>query len=531
MDSRLSHNGRRAGLLPVCCILVYQGERAPPRTGRKGAARSGGRLHGQSLTFLGLLFSFFIDECRKRRNGEWERTTQMPNVTAGTAAPRPVVHPVDVQQAVMRSATVPNSGYEREMMCRTWGQYNYESFDGLYFYFPGKCTYTLVRPCDDASHSSFAILVHNDAECRSSPYLCARSLSIFFPMERRLTLTGNDVTYNGQSLLLPQVIHDIEVEQITHYVLVTHQHKFTLAWDGTTSSVYIKMNPEYVGRTCGLCGNFNAEIEDDLQTSYDVFSPDIAVFANSWREVTPRDRPCAAVPANFPSPCEAQSSATLQKVHELCGVLLEIPFKECHAFVSPYPFLASCTNDLCSAGVDGDVLCQALTEYARACAHADYPLSDWRNQIDSCAAECEGEFVYRECITCCPASCHGAKLCAQSKLHCLDGCYCPEGECSVTGDIHFQTFDGRTYTFQAPCQYILAKSASSGKFMVTLQNMPCGEVQELSSMFLLLSTKDGLLLHYNWKELRLYLRVEPTWKDDTIGLCGTFNGNIQDDFL
>ncbi|XP_039596385.1 otogelin [Polypterus senegalus] len=556
---------------------------------------------------------------------------EMPNVTAGTAAPRPVVHPVDVQQAVMRSATVPNSGYEREMMCRTWGQYNYESFDGLYFYFPGKCTYTLVRPCDDASHSSFAILVHNDAECRSSPYLCARSLSIFFPMERRLTLTGNDVTYNGQSLLLPQVIHDIEVEQITHYVLVTHQHKFTLAWDGTTSSVYIKMNPEYVGRTCGLCGNFNAEIEDDLQTSYDVFSPDIAVFANSWREVTPRDRPCAAVPANFPSPCEAQSSATLQKVHELCGVLLEIPFKECHAFVSPYPFLASCTNDLCSAGVDGDVLCQALTEYARACAHADYPLSDWRNQIDSCAAECEGEFVYRECITCCPASCHGAKLCAQSKLHCLDGCYCPEeliyengscvnisecpclyhgaefapgqvvqedcnnctcvdgawnctdascpGECSVTGDIHFQTFDGRTYTFQAPCQYILAKSASSGKFMVTLQNMPCGEnldgsciqsvnvmvdedprtqitvthtgevfasgqyrirlpysdavfqVQELSSMFLLLSTKDGLLLHYNWKELRLYLRVEPTWKDDTIGLCGTFNGNIQDDFL
>lgn len=54
---------------------------------------------------------------------------------------------------------------------------------------------------------------------------------------------------------------------------------------------------------------------------------------------------------------------------------------------------------------------------------------------------------------------------------------CRSAECSVTGDIHFTTFDGRRYTFPATCQYILAKSRSSGTFTVTLQNAPCGLVR------------------------------------------------------
>lgn len=57
---------------------------------------------------------------------------------------------------------------------------------------------------------------------------------------------------------------------------------------------------------------------------------------------------------------------------------------------------------------------------------------------------------------------------------------CHAGECSVTGDMYFQSFDGRVYTFAATCQYVLAKSRSSGKFTVTIQNAPCGPVSMLS---------------------------------------------------
>lgn len=36
-----------------------------------------------------------------------------------------------------------------------------------------------------------------------------------------------------------------------------------------------------------------------------------------------------------------------QGVYERCEVLLRPPFDACHAYVSPLPFTASCTSDLC----------------------------------------------------------------------------------------------------------------------------------------------------------------------------------------
>lgn len=61
------------------------------------------------------------------------------------------------------------------------------------------------------------------------------------------------------------------------------------------------------------------------------------------------------------------------------------------------------------------------------------------------------------------------------------------GECSVTGDMYFRSFDGRIYTFPATCQYVLAKSRNRGKFTVTIQNAPCGAVSQPQCAWSLLS--------------------------------------------
>lgn len=57
------------------------------------------------------------------------------------------------------------------------------------------------------------------------------------------------------------------------------------------------------------------------------------------------------------------------------------------------------------------------------------------------------------------------------------------------------------------------------------------EIRKLSSVFLQVKTQIGLQILYDREGLRLYLRVDERWKDDTVGLCGTFNGNTEDDFL
>uniref|UniRef100_A0A8C8SMQ0 Otogelin n=1 Tax=Pelusios castaneus TaxID=367368 RepID=A0A8C8SMQ0_9SAUR len=527
-----------------------------------------------------------------------------------------------------RCQTVYNTGAERDNICRTWGQYHFETFDGLYYYFSGKSTYALVRQ-NELDEQSFSIQVNNDPECKSSPYSCKRSISLFFSGEEEIKLSS-EVTYKGLGVQLPHVIGNVRIQKLAGYILVRHRYAFTLAWDGI-SAVYIKLTPDYLGKTRGLCGNNNAILQDELETSYGKLTEDIAEFVESWRENHPEGAPVWDSAFNYEPPCLTQSQDSLQNTYALCNTLLWSPFEKCHDYVSPFPFMASCTNDLCMSAADNATWCRALTEYARACAQAGKPLHGWRTHFQQCVITCDEHFIYNECIDCCPVSCQQKTQCIDSELPCVDGCYCPDGliyendlcvkptacpcdyhgsfykpgsvvheecnnctciggkwtctnltcpaECSVSGDINFMTFDGRKYTFQATCQYILAKSLRSGKFTVSLQNAPCGpnqdgsciqsvnlilnqdpkrqvtlthsgdvlvydqykislpytddsfEIRKLSSVFLQVKTHIGLQILYDRQGLRLYLQVDDRWKDDTVGLCGTFNGNMQDDFL
>ncbi|NXH72070.1 OTOG protein, partial [Hydrobates tethys] len=527
-----------------------------------------------------------------------------------------------------RCQTVYNTGAERDHICRTWGQYNFETFDGLYYYFSGKSTYALVRHTE-LDEQSFSIQVHNDPECRSSPYSCKRSISLFFSGDEQIKMSS-EVTYKGFGVQLPYIIGNLHIQKLAGYFLVRHQYAFTLAWDGT-SAVYIKMAPEYLGKTHGLCGNNNAILQDDLETSYGKLTDDVTEFVESWQENPPEGTPNWDKSLLNEPPCLTQSHESLQRAYTLCNTLLHPPFEQCHEYVSPVPFMASCTNDLCMSAVDNATWCRALTEYARACAQAGKPLHGWRMHFQQCVITCAEPLTYNECINCCPVSCHQQSQCIDSELPCIDGCYCPDGliyenelcvkpmdcpcdyhgrffetgsvvyeecnnctciggkwictnltcpvECSVSGDIHFVTFDGRKYTFQATCQYILAKSRTSGAFTISLQNAPCGqnqdgsciqsislilkqdpkrqvtlthsgdvlvydqykinlpyadelfEIRKLSSVFLQVKTHIGLQILYDREGLRLYLQADGRWKDDTVGLCGTFNGNMEDDFL
>ncbi|KAK7929826.1 hypothetical protein WMY93_006221 [Mugilogobius chulae] len=433
-----------------------------------------------------------------------------------------------------RCQTVPNQGFEREMTCRSWGQYNFETFDGLYFHFPGRCTYTLLRDCEESS--GLTVQVHNDPDCGSSSYSCRRSVSLFMNWDGEIRLNAHNVTFKGQRLELPHHIHDLVLEQISDYVLAT-QHGFTLAWDGLRGSVYVKLSPDFVGRTCGLCGNFNADVQDDLRTSYGVFTEEIEMFGNSWQEAEPNENRCPIVSPGFTSPCSGVPDHVLQKVHDVCSLLLEPPFSSCHEFVSPLSYMASCSNDLCLSGPVDEMLCLVLSEYARACAHADHPLNQWRQAFPLCGN-------WRECISCCPQTCSQEKSCIDSRLACVDGCYCPEDLCFLS---RFVLESGScVLPSECPCEHhgLMYPSGQTlddrcntctcvgGVWNCTDYTCPdVVEMQELSSMFVQVKTVFGLRLQYSWSESRLYLQLDQRWLQDTVGLCGTFNGNSQDDFL
>lgn len=74
----------------------------------------------------------------------------------------------------------------------------------------------------------------------------------------------------------------------------------------------------------------------------------------------------------------------------------------------------------------------------------------------------------------------------------------------------------------------------TGQTSYTLLLILCSdafEIRRLSSVFLRVRTNVGVRVLYDREGLRLYLQVDQRWVEDTVGLCGTFNGNTQDDFL
>ncbi|XP_015239498.1 PREDICTED: otogelin-like protein isoform X2 [Cyprinodon variegatus] len=522
-----------------------------------------------------------------------------------------------------RCQIISNQGQDRDGICRSWGQHHFETFDGIYFYFPGTCSYILAQDCHSAT-PEYTVWIHNSRACEGSEYSCPRALSLFFPNEEEIHISGYQVHQGGRRLSLPQTVGGVFIERLADYLLVKSVFGFSLAWDGS-SGVYLKMSEEHQGTPCGLCGNFNHIAGDDLTTARGIRTDEPAVFANSWTVDLPHERACPSIDLDFSGPCHSESD--MDDAIEKCSALLFFPFLSCHENIDPNPFVASCVSDLCVSD-DEETFCRALVEYTRACSHVGYPVREWRDSFPSCNDGCEESFVYRDCISCCPPTCTFEKECLGTNLHCLDGCYCPDGlilqngtcipasqcpcvyhgtsyvqgqvlqqgcsicvcmggvwnctenacaaECSVVGDVFVTTFDGRMFLQPGACQYVLAKSRGSSKFTVTLQYATCEEqvciqsvtvvldedvghqitltregeviiginpapalpyvedtveVHRLTSVFTQLKATIGLRLHYDGQGGRVYLQLGSQWRGQTLGLCGTFNGNLRDDFL
>ncbi|XP_040451149.1 otogelin-like protein [Falco naumanni] len=522
-----------------------------------------------------------------------------------------------------RCQIVPNTGKDRDGICKSWGQYHFETFDGIYYYFPGNCSYIFAKDCS-TPEPQYTVWVHNSPHCYGSVYTCQRSISLFFS-NQEIIISGHEVRKSGIRLMLPQTVGNAFLERLADYILVKTTFGFSLAWDGN-SGVYIKLTEDHKGKTCGLCGNFNGNKYDDLILQNSEYTEDISEFANSWAVQISDDAACAPTASDFSSPCSADAEST-EDIFFKCQIFLQFPFLSCHESIDPYSYISSCMNDLCRVD-DDETYCRAVTEYARACSHAGSPVRDWRDDFPACTEKCEDSFVHRDCISCCPPTCTFEKDCLGSNLHCLDGCYCPDGlimengtcisvsncpciyhgtafpvgskieqecsncvciggiwnctdhdcpaECSITGSSHFTTFDGRHFTFLGICQYILVKGTGRNKFTVTLQKTPCGqnfdhaciesvtlvleddvskqvtltrygqvqtgpnqvfnlngavEIQNISSVFVQLKTSFGLKILFAKDGERIYVQVDVSWKRRTLGLCGTYNGNLRDDFL
>uniref|UniRef100_A0A3Q1K905 VWFD domain-containing protein n=1 Tax=Anabas testudineus TaxID=64144 RepID=A0A3Q1K905_ANATE len=146
--------------------------------------------------------------------------------------------------------------------------------------------------------------------------------------------------------------------------------------DGTTGLVQCVPNScgpqescRVVGeKTCGLCGNFNGNSNDDFltPTGQIVTTPD--EFGTAWKVAG--NYTCSDGCGSSCHHCSNEQPARAQ-----CQVLqaADGPFSFCHEQVDPTPYFNDCVFDVCVSGSRSqDLLCRAMQAYVSKCQQSEY---------------------------------------------------------------------------------------------------------------------------------------------------------------
>ncbi|XP_062838063.1 von Willebrand factor [Anolis carolinensis] len=501
--------------------------------------------------------------------------------------------------------------------CSLFGSNHIKTFDEYLYDFAGDCSYLLAGDCQKRS---FSLLGNYENGKRTSLTLY---LGEYFDVH--LFLDGT-VTLSDKRIPVPYASNGIFVEnEAGYYKLSSEEHGLVVKAD-ISENIQIFLANSHYNKTCGLCGNFNTFAEDDLMTQEGILEENSYHFANSWA-MNNEEKKCRRVaPPN--QTCNITSDMADEISVENCQLLrVSTVFSKCHHVVDPEQFINLCEEDMCRCAQDKNCHCAVFLEYARTCAQHGVILERWTATSD-CRIQCPVGLEYKECTSPCAKTCQSLNVNEVCQEKCVDGCSCPEGklldgdvcvdssecscthsgkryapgssvyqdcnscicrhglwicdnelcpgECFVTGQSHFKSFDNKHFTFSGICHYVFARDCEENKFSVFIETVQCADDPDAvctHSVFVQLQDenytiklKHGGGISLNGQDIQLpfmqgalhiwhtvmsavrlsygenmqidwdghgslIMKLSSEYTERTCGLCGNYNGDQGDDFL
>ncbi|XP_068412272.1 mucin-5AC [Eschrichtius robustus] len=342
--------------------------------------------------------------------------------------------------------------------CAVYGDGHYLTFDGQRYSFSGDCEYTLLQDhCggNGSAQDGFRVITEN-VPCGTTGTTCSKAIKIFLgvssgwgawqgaPRKAALPWPSRD---RGHRAMDPFDSYELKlsdgnveviekeqgqlppfsIRQMGIYLVVDTDVSLVLLWDKGTS-IFLRLSPEFKGRVCGLCGNFDDNALNDFTTRSQSVVGDALEFGNSWKfspscpdAQAPKD-PCAANPYR-------KSWAQKQ-----CSIVNSATFSACHAHVESARYYEACVSDACAcdSGGDCECFCTAVAAYAQACHEAGVCVS-WRTP-DVCPLFCDYynpqgqcEWHYQPCGAPFLRTCRNPRGQYLHDIRGLEGCYpkCP----------------------------------------------------------------------------------------------------------
>nr|XP_032802532.1 zonadhesin-like [Petromyzon marinus] len=285
----------------------------------------------------------------------------------------------------------------------------------------GACIYTTAKLCNiSSSLPHFNVETKNERFNPSISVLQDVYVDVF---GHRITMTTHHILLlDGERVTPPLLLPGMHVSLSGSYLVLMTNFSLTVRFDGYYQ-VVVSVPMEYAGQLCGLCGNFNGDIDDDLLMPNGSLAASETKLGNSWIS----DNSSADCDVDFepPGPCDAEEQAKFES-EEFCGKIHDVngAFQECHAVVNPEQFFITCVLDQCWMDGNEQFLCASMQTYADQCAQHGVIIM-WRNDT-FCPLECPADSHYESCAPPCPATCSNVTLPGACQQPCGEGCVCDE---------------------------------------------------------------------------------------------------------
>ncbi|XP_077341251.1 IgGFc-binding protein-like [Lithobates pipiens] len=258
-------------------------------------------------------------------------------------------------------------------ICHIYGDPHYITFDGKSYHFQGACNYTVVETCGNTS-VYFSITTRNEHR-GSLTWTTINSVAVSF--NDRIIILGKSkvVELNGLIVSLPlNPAPGILIHLSGSFVVVQTDFGLEVKYSGD-HELFVKVNENFKGKLCGLCGTYNGNQQDDFLTPEGLLIPTSNDFGNSWH--VPDDNWVCEEDIVDPLPCDPTEEINYE---DKCKLILSTngPFKDCHPHILPQIYFENCVYDLCVTGGNQDQFCNALEAYAATCEIVGIIVGDWR---------------------------------------------------------------------------------------------------------------------------------------------------------
>ncbi|XP_077146435.1 IgGFc-binding protein-like isoform X6 [Ranitomeya variabilis] len=468
-------------------------------------------------------------------------------------------------------------------ICHIYGDPHYSTFDGTVHHFQGACTYTVVQTCANTSRN-FTVTTRN--EHRGNPsWTAINSVTLTVDGIEIHIGKNNIVQVNKVLVTLPANVSGIIITQNGPYVTVSTDFGLEVQFNGD-HELFVRVKEYYKDALCGLCGTYNDNHQDDFMKPNGMIVTNVNEFGNSWR-VSDDGWPCESTP---PPPVVCPP-AILQEAQLKCWILRQSdgPFKPCHGVLRPNHYFESCIFDQCVTGGDDDLICSVLAAYAAACEALGVDLGDWINNT-ICdpnkpsttpaippTSPPHTSFISASQPPLTSTKDPGPTISTTSTT--TTPFVPPEsGNCEVSGDPHYYTYDNQVHHFMGTCTYTLSKlceddgnltnfnveAANEHRggntrvsyvkyvnvdvhgYRITVEKNRVvkvdGQIATLpislspdinvfiSGSNVLVTTGFGLQVKFDGNH-KVQVTIPGNYSGKVCGLCGNFNGNAADDFL